>query len=254
MGQLFKISTSSAWLLLWAVLAVQPAHAQSEGNYPPADEDWNSTHYDSLAQKIETKGLPLPTLSGSATKPIFERMVNVENIPLRMGLNKDLNITLRYQKLEPVLQPLHRLVVLYSNETHKGKPYATELARLMVYETKAAGALLDIGEPYLATLTMDKRYQAHVAALDQIKSAARQIYIGLVQSMTETTLYPKPDMLRIIESAVSGLPSYHPIFTEQDRVGLVQKLTQQISKTTDQQTKTALTELRDAIEHRRIRT
>jgi hypothetical protein len=72
--------------------------------------------------------------------------------------------------------------------------------------------------------------------------------------MTETSLYPKPDMLKIIESAVSGLPSYHPIFTEQDRAGLVQKLTQQISKTTDQQLKTALTELRDAIEHRRIRT
>jgi hypothetical protein len=181
-------------------------------------------------------------------------MVNVDNIPLRMGLNKELNITLRFQKLEPVLQPLHRLVVIYSNETHKGKPYASELARLMVYETKTAGALLDIGEPYLATLKNDKRYKAHVANLDQIKNDARKIYVGLVESMTETSLYPKPDMLKIIESAVSGLPSYHPIFTEQDRVGLVQKLTQQISKTTDQQLKTALTELRDAIEHRRIRT
>ena len=254
MGQLFKISTSSAWLLLWAVLAVQSAPAQSEENYPPADEPWNSTHYDSLAQRIESKGLALPTLSGSATKPIFERMVNVDNIPLRMGLNKELNITLRFQKLEPVLQPLHRLVVIYSNETHKGKPYASELARLMVYETKTAGALLDIGEPYLATLKNDKRYKAHVANLDQIKNDARKIYVGLVESMTETSLYPKPDMLKIIESAVSGLPSYHPIFTEQDRVGLVQKLTQQISKTTDPQLKTALTELRDAIEHRRIRT
>jgi hypothetical protein len=254
MGQLVKISASSAWLLLWAVLAVQPAPARSEENYPPADEPWNSTHYDSLAQRIESKGLALPTLSGSATKPIFERMVNADNIPLRMGLNKDLNITLRFQKLEPILQPLHRLVVIYSNETHNGKPYASELARLMVYETKAAGALLDIGEPYLATLKMDKRYQAHIANFDQIKNDARQIYIGLVQSMTETSLYPKPDMLKIIESAVSGLPSYHPIFTEQDRTGLVQKLTQQISKTTDPQLKTALTELRDAIEHRRIRT
>src|SRR5262245_14833866 len=112
MGQLFKILASSAWLLLWAVPAAQSADAPG---YPPDDEAWNSTHYASLAQRIETGALEPPTLSG--TKLVFERMVNVDNIPLRMGLNKELSITLRYQKLEPVLQPLHKLVVLYSNET-----------------------------------------------------------------------------------------------------------------------------------------
>jgi hypothetical protein len=251
MGQLFKILTSTVLLLLWAVPAVQSADAP--GNYPPEDEAWNSTHYASLAQRIESEGLAPPTLSGAA-KPIFERMVNADNIPLRMGLNKELSVTLRYQKLEPVLQPLHKLVVLYSNETQKGKPYATELARLMVYESKAAAALLEITEPYAATLQKDKSYQAQIANLNQIKSDARQIYIGLVQGMTETSLYSKSDMLKMIGGAIADLPSFQPIFTNQDRQDLVQRLTQQISKTTDQELKTALTELRDAIEHGRIRT
>ncbi|WP_088346731.1 hypothetical protein [Rhodomicrobium sp. R_RK_3] len=223
-------------------------------SYPPDDEAWNSTHYDALAQRIETGGLALPTLSGAGTKLVFERMVSIDNIPLRVGLNKEIAITLRFQKLEPVLQPLHRLVTLYSNETHKGKPYATELARLMVYETKAAGTLLDISEPYLANLQKDKRYQYHVDNMKQIKSDARQIYIGLVQSMAETKLYSKSDMLKIIGGALAELPSYHPIFAEQDRADLNQRLAQQIAKTTDQELKTALTELRDAIEHRRIPT
>jgi hypothetical protein len=253
MARAFKKLRPLAGLLLFAALAGQSANAES-GGYPPADEAWNSTHYASLAQRIETEGLALPTLSGAATKPVFERMVDLDNIPLRVGLNKEMAITLRYQKLEPALPPLHKLVTLYSNEAHHGKPYATELARLMVYESKAIGTLLDISEPLLSTLPRDKSYQYQVANIDQIKTNARQVYIGLVQSMTETRLYSKPDTLRMIQGAMNNLPSYHPILTDQDRQALTQKLRQQISATADQELKAALTELRDAIEHRRVRT
>jgi hypothetical protein len=129
-----------------------------------------------------------------------------------------------------------------------------ELARLMVYEAKVSAALLDLSEPYLSTLSTDKRYQVHVAYLDQVKSTARQFYSDLVQGLTETRRYSKSDILRMIGGAHDGLPSFQAIFTDQDRQDLVQRLAQQISKTTDQELKKALTELRDAIEHRRART
>jgi hypothetical protein len=251
MGQLFRILKSAVWLLLCGSLAVQPANAQS-AQYPPADEAWDGTSYRALVQRVEDKGLPLPTLSDAATKPVFERMVNADNIPLRMGLNRDLSVTIRFQRLDSALDPIHKLVVLYSNETQKGKPYASELARLMVYESKVSAALLDLSEAYLSTLTTDKRYPVHVAYLDQVKNGARQFYADLVQRMTETRLYSKPDILKMIEGALAALPSYHSILTDQDRQDLTRKLTQQISKTTDQQLKAALTELRDTIEHRRI--
>jgi hypothetical protein len=252
MTQLFRILKSSVWLLLWGALAVQSANAQ--GRYPPADDAWDGTSYRALVERVETVGLPLPTLSNSATRPVFERMVNVDNIPLRMGLNRDLSVTIRFQRLDSALQPIHKLVVLYSNETKNGKPYATELARLMVYESKVSAALLDLSEPYLSTLSKDKRYQVHVAYLDQVKSGARQLYSDLVQGMTETRLYSKSDILEMIEGALDGLPSYQPIFTNEDRRGLVRRLTQQISITTDHGLKAALTRLRDAVEHRQIRT
>jgi len=253
MGHLSKILKVSAWLLLWGGLVVQYANAQSE-SYPPADEAWDGTSYRALVERVETKRLPLPTLSNEATKLVFERIVNVDNIPLRMGLNRELSTTIRFQRLDSALDPIHKLVVLYLNETKKGKPYATELARLMVYESKVSAALLDLSEPYLSTLTTDKRYQVHIAYLDQVKSTARQLYSDLVQGMTETRRYSKSDILRMIGAAHDGLPSFQPNFTDQDRLDLVQKLTQQISKTTDQELKTALTQLRDAIQHRRIRT
>jgi len=145
-------------------------------------------------------------------------------------------------------------VVLYANETRKGKPYATELARLMVYESKVSAAWLDVSEPYLATLAKDKWYDVHIAHLDKVKSGARQVYSSLVQGMTDTRLYSKADILLMIGAALAAVPSYHPILTDQDRQDLTQKLTQQISTTTDQQMKTALTELRDTIKHRRIPT
>src|SRR5262245_27727321 len=251
MGQLFKILKASVWLLLWGGLAVQSANAQS-GRYPPTDEPWDGTSYRALVQRVETEALPLPTLSNEATKQVFERMVNVDNIPLRMGLNRDLAITIRFQRLDSALNPIHNLVVLYSNETQKGKPYASELARLMVYESQVSAALLDLSEPYLSTLTTDKRYQVHVAYLDQVKSDARQFYSGLVQGMTETRLYSKSDILKMIAGALAALPSYHAILTDQDRQAMTRRLTQQVSITTDPQLKSALTELRDTIEHRRI--
>ena len=252
MGQLFKILTSSAWLLLWVVLAVQSANAQKR--YPSVDDAWDGTDYRALIQRIEKDGLALPTLADSATKPVFDRMVDTDNIPLRMGLNKELSVGIRFQKLDSALDPIHKLVILYSNETQKGKPYATELARLMVYESKVSGAILNLSEPLLSSLEKDKRYQARVAELDKMKSSARQLYSDLVQRMTETRLYSKPDILKMIGGALDELPAYQPIFTNQDRQDFTQKLTQQISTTTDQELKKALTELRDAIEHSRVRT
>jgi len=253
MGQRFRILKSLVCLLVWGALAVQSANAQG-GRYPPDDEAWDGTTYRALVERVETNGLPLPTLSNAATKPVFERMVNTDNIPLRMGLNRNLSATIRFQRLDSALLPIHKLVVLYSNETQKGKPYATELARLRVYESKVSAALLDVSEPYLSTLQQDKRYQVHVAYLDQVKSGARQLYSDLVQGMSETRLHSKSDVLEMIEGALDGLPSHQPLFTSQERRDLVQRLTQQISITTDQELKKALTQLRDAIEHRQIRT
>jgi hypothetical protein len=171
-----------------------------------------------------------------------------------MGLNKELSVTIRFQKLDSALDPIHKLAVIYSDETKKGKPYAAELARLMIYESKVSGAMLEVIEPLLTTLVNDKRYKARVAEMDRVKGAARQLYADLVQRMSETDLHSKADILKMISGAIDGLPAYQPIFTDQDRQSLNQKLTQQISKTTDQQLKTSLTELRDAIEHRRVRT
>lgn len=252
MGQLFKILTSSAGLLLWAVLAVQSADAQKR--YPAIEDAWDATDYRALVQRVQKDGLELPTLAGSDTKPVFERMVNADNIPLRMGKNKDLAITIRFQRLEPLLSPLHKLIVLYSNEMQKGKPYAAELARLMVYEAKAAGTLLELSESFLSSLPKDRRYQAIAAEHDKMKSSAREIYFGLVQNIADARVYSKSDRLKMIGGAQADLPSYHPIFSDQDKQNLTQKLGQQISTATDQELKKALTELRDAIVHGRIPT
>ncbi len=258
MGQLFKILRSSVWLLLWAVLAVQSANAQTANApnelYPPADEPWDGTSYRALVERVRDKGLALPTLSNEGTKPIFERMVNVDNIPLRMGLNPKFAVTLRFQRLNNALDPIHKLVVLYLEETKKGKPYATELANLMVYEAKVAAALLEVSDPYLATLANDKRYQVHVDYLGKLKGVARQFYASLVHGMTETSLYSKSEIQQLITAALAALPAYHPVLTDQDRQDITKKLAQQISKTTDQQMKKSLTELHDAIKNRRIPT
>jgi hypothetical protein len=253
MEHLFKILKASVWLLVWGGLAIQSANAESP-QYPPFDEAWDGTSYRALLQRVEDKGLALPTLSNATTKPVFERMVNVDNIPLRLGLNRDFNVTIRFQRLDSALDPIHKLTVLYSIETQKGKPYARELASLMVYESKVSAALLDLSEPYLATLTTDKRYQVHVAYLDQVRTGARQFYAGLVYGATDTGRYSKSDSLKMIKGALAALPSYHPILTDQDRQDLTQKLTEEISTTSDQQLKTALTELRDTLKHRRIPT
>jgi len=253
MGQRFSLLKPSVWLLVWGALAAQSANAQS-AHYPPDDEPWDGTTYRALIERVETNGLPLPTLSDASTKKVFERMVNAGNIPLHMGLNPALAVTIRFQRLDSALQPIHKLSVLYLNETQKGKAYGRELARLMIYEMKVSAALLDLSGAYLATLVTDKRYQVHVAYLDQVKGGARQLYADLVQGMAEKGRHTKSDILAMIEAALDGLAAHQPLFTDQDRRDLIQRLTQQISTTTDTELKKALTGLRDAIEHRQIRT
>ena len=252
MRHMFRLVMSLAWLLLFAAAVVQPAGAQKR--YPSPDEAWDATDYRAMVERIEKDGLELPTLATEETKVVFERMVAGDNIPLRMGQNPELAITVRYQKLEPILQPLHELVVLYTNGAQEGKPYATELASLMVYETRAAGALLDIGEPYLASLKLDPRYKTHVALIDDMKNGARQLYSDLVTSMGQTKLYSKGDILKMSKGALNNIRSYDPIFTDKDRSSLSQNLAKQISATSDQELKTALTDLHDAIKHGRIPT
>lgn len=252
MRKSFKALMSSAWLLVFAMLAVQPANAQKR--YPSFEEAWDGSDYRALIQRVENDGLLLPTLADASTKLVFERMVHADNIPLRVGLNPKLSATIRFQKLSSALHPVHQLVVLYSSEMQKGQPCAAELARLMLYETKIAGALLDLSEPYLASLEKDKRYQAHVDDLDQMKGAALRLYSELVQRMTETSVHPKPEILAMIRGALEGLRSYDPILTDHHRQDLVRRLTQQISTTTDRELKAAFGELRDAIKNRRIPT
>jgi hypothetical protein len=124
----------------------------------------------------------------------------------------------------------------------------------MVYESKAAGALLELGEPFLATFPKDARYQTYVALVEQMKSGARDVYAGLVKSMAETSLYSKSDILVMAKGALNALPSYHPILTDQDRQNLTGTLEKQISAMPDQQVKTELTALRDAIKHSQVPT
>ena len=69
--------------------------------------------------------------------------------------------------------------------------------------------------------------------------------------MTETSLYSKSDILKMIGAALDALTSHHALFTNQDRLNLAQRLTQQLAITTDRDLKTALSQLRDAIERGR---
>jgi hypothetical protein len=234
------------------LLAAQSAAAQKR--YPSIEEAWDGTDYRAVIQRVETDGLELPTLADAATKPVFERMVREDNIPLRVGLNAKLSVTIRFQKLSSALHPVQKLVTLYVSEMQKGKPYAGEVARLMLYEAKIGGMLLDLSEPYLASLAKDKRYQTHVEDHNQMKSAALQLYSGLVQRMTETSVYAKPDILAMSKGALEALRSYDPIITDQHRLEFVQRLTRQISTTSDQELKTGLSALRDAIKKRQIPT
>ena len=87
--------------------------------------------------------------------------------------------------------------------------------------------------------------------LQWIDQASEAFLASLVERLAGTRLYSKPDILKMIGVAGDGLASYEPIFTNQDRLDLGQKLTQQISSTTDQDLKAALSRLREAIEHRR---
>lgn len=251
MGHPFKIAPLAS-LLLCFFAALTPASA--EKRYPAFEDPWDATDYRALVQRIENNGLELPTLSNGETKPVFERMVDPNNIPQRMGKNKNLDITIRFQRLDPLLKPLQQLIVFYSVEIEKGKPYAKELTKIKICTLNASAAWLDILDPFVESLPKNKSYNAVVEDLNKAKINARELYLDVLKSVAMTNIYSKAEALEMTKSALDALPPYLSILTDEDKVGFVRMLSQQISTTNDPHLKTALTELRDAIKHGRIKT
>src|SRR5262245_49582687 len=63
------------------LLAVQPALAQKPV-YPATDRAWSSADYRDLNELIKSGKAPLPALADPAGRPVFERMVNLQNLEI----------------------------------------------------------------------------------------------------------------------------------------------------------------------------
>src|SRR5262245_50215251 len=100
----------AAIVLLPVLLAVQPALAQKPV-YPATDRAWSSADYRDLNELIKSGKAPLPALADPVGRPVFERMVNLQN--LEIGRTKSLPIGTRLQEVLGMVDGIRMLLVAY---------------------------------------------------------------------------------------------------------------------------------------------
>ena len=241
----------AAWPLIWtllAALALQPAYGQNRGSgYPPADRPWNSTDYRGLMDIVRSGQAPLPTLADPSGKPVFERMISVQNTALWAARKQEMSAGVRLQEIAATLEAVNALLMAYLSEAQKGKPYDREMAKLMVYVFTLTGTSIGVADEFIATMPKDAKYETRMAGLRQMQQGHRTVLAGMVQSIAETQFYSKASTLDMVGSVVTHLPSFQRILTDQDRQDHLRRIGQQLGMTTDREVKSALMAMRDAI-------
>ncbi|MGZ3411017.1 MAG: hypothetical protein ACXWJ6_15005 [Xanthobacteraceae bacterium] len=227
-------------LVLAAMGAAIPGTVLAQASkYPASDRVWMSADYKDLDAVIAA-GFPLPTLGDAATRPVFERMSNVAN--LDMVRNKSLPVGSRLQ--EGVAQGgyVQKLLLAYLTEAQKGKPYATELAKLQVYLLAYGAALIGVADEFVPTIPHDDKYETRMAGFAQMKQGLRTIVTGIVESVGETQFYSIASTIEMAKALADYTPALGNILSDQDRQDYVRRISRDLDTVADPNMKAALTQ------------
>jgi hypothetical protein len=239
------------WLLatlFLAALVPQPAAAQKQADapWPPADRPWASADYRNLVDSVNSGRLQLPLLASPTGKPVFERIVSDQNVAHNLLRNKDVAATARLQEVMATFDSTKVLLTLYLHEAQKGKPHERELAKLMVQMISLAGNGIGLADEIMATMPRDSKFAVREEGLRNMRQGARNIFAGIIQSISETEFYSKPSTLEMARGVVTYLPSFQSTLTDADRQEHQRRIDQQIDATRDAEIKTALSQMRKA--------
>jgi hypothetical protein len=201
--------------LLVPTLLVAQAELAQKPVYPASDRAWNAADYRDLNELIKSGKAPLPTLADPVSRPVFERLVNLQN--LEIARSKSLPIGSRLQEILGMFDVTRTLVAGYIAEAQKGKPYERELAKVQVYLLAQSSVILDVVNEFLPTIPKDNKYQARMAGFEKMKQGMRTIMAGVIESTSETGFYSKESTLELVQGIITYLPSMQPVLTDQDR-------------------------------------
>jgi hypothetical protein len=233
-----------ALVILPAFVAVPAAFAQTPA-VPALDRAWGAAEYRDLNELIKSGKAPLPTLTDPATRPVFERVVNLRN--LDVAANKSLPVGARLQEMLGVLDGTRTLLVAYVTQAQAGKPHERELAKMQVFMLAVATASLNVANEFLPTIPKDDRYQTRMAGFEQMRQGFRTMVGGVVQSVAETTFYSKESTIELVQGIIAYLPSMQQVLSDQDRQDYAKRIGDQLAATTDPDLKAALGRLQAAL-------
>jgi hypothetical protein len=236
---LIAASVALAAMLLWA----KPSFAESD--YPATDHAWSGTDYQDFNTAVDAKKVPLPLLSDPVGRPVFERIVSLEN--LDVGRDNSLPLLTRLQRVVALTEGVRKVLVAYITEANNGKPRERELARLQVYMLAQAAIELRLAQEFIPTLAKDNTYETRMAGFAKMKGGMRTEVSGIIQSTGETTFYSKESLLGIIEGLTTYLPGLQPALTDESRAESAHQVEHELDATTDPDIKSALQRLQAAL-------
>ena len=246
--RLMAARSVTLWIaLIIPMLSMMSTQTYGAASYPPADHPWGVAEYQRLLLLIGTRQQPFPTLADKASKAVFKRMISAQNVAQAKSRDESLPAGERMMALATATVAVKRVAVLYLKEINEGKPYERELAKLLVYLLDISGPTIKLADEFIASIPRDDQYEIRLGGLRQAHNGLRQMFSGVIISISETHLYSKPSTLELIQASLNNLPTYQPILTKADCQKAIRIVERQLKATNDKELQAGLTRLQDAL-------
>lgn len=196
---------------------------------PDINKPWASADYQRLLEALEkvdsSQANALPRRSGEFTGPIYQRMINQEN--LRALLNIYTPLELRQNEAREVLFRLKELMRLYFDFKAAKQPYAAEALGLMTYSLSQQAVLFTLTTEFWMTLSQtEQRSPVRLKGLSETKAAAAMLTSSSLDYLALTQQFGREELVLYSAELSKRLPGLFVHLSNSVRAGLVQRINQ----------------------------
>ncbi len=216
-------------LALAAAISVQGASALADAvpHYPAETLPWAWQQYSAFYFTHYNTNLALPHRRTAPSRMLFERLIARENIDMIVAA--PVGREAKLIELGKILSAMGSIRASYNLAVIAGEPLQEELTEVQVFNLYLLASYAELAGDDLSE--------------NPASSAMRTAFLGVVQSISEENVYSAAQVARLSDALARRFTILSPLFPDEERRYLVQRLSLLQSRQTDPQSRDALARL-----------
>ncbi|WP_445323789.1 hypothetical protein [Pseudomonas sp. EL_65y_Pfl2_R95] len=216
-----------ALLLLWLNVAGATQLFYLGQKIPDIRRPWSSNQYRQLVEALkkvnQSQAHAMPRRSGEFTGPIYQRMVNVQNLHAQLNIYRPLES--RQNEARESLFQLKELMALYFDLKAAKQPYAAEALGLMSYSLNQQTVLFTLTTEFWMTLSPNEQSNpVRLKGLAQTKAAAALLTQSALDYLSFTQQFGPTELAVYSAELSKALPRLFVHLSDEARRKLLQRI------------------------------